>query len=59
MMECVAGLDVAPRSCALRIVDARGAVAFQRALACDVCEITKRLARFPRPIILIGFEAGR
>ena len=35
-MEYFAGLDVSLRSCALCIVDARGSVAFERELACDV-----------------------
>lgn len=38
-MEYFAGLDVSLRSCALCIVDARGGVAFERELACDVVEI--------------------
>uniref|UniRef100_UPI001D09D743 IS110 family transposase n=1 Tax=Roseobacter weihaiensis TaxID=2763262 RepID=UPI001D09D743 len=42
----------------LCIVDARGAVALERELACDVGEITKCLASFPHPITRIGFEAG-
>lgn len=57
-MEYFAGLDVSLRSCALCIVDARGGVAFERELACDVGEITDCLARFSHPIARIGFEAG-
>ncbi len=57
-MEYFAGLDVSLRSCALCIVDARGGVAFERELACDVGEITDCLASFSHPIARIGFEAG-
>ena len=57
-MEYFAGLDVSLRSCALCIVDARGRVAFERELACDVGEITDCLASFSHPIARIGFEAG-
>ena len=57
-MEYSAGLDVSLRSCALCIVDARGAVAFERELAFDVVEITDCLASFSHPIARVGFEAG-
>ena len=57
-MEYFAGLDVSLRSCALCIVDARGGVAFERELACDVVEIVHCLESFSHPIARIGFEAG-
>ena len=57
-MEYYAGLDVSLRSCALCIVDARGSVAFERELACDVDEIAQCLKSFAHPIARIGFEAG-
>ncbi|WP_299948708.1 transposase [uncultured Ruegeria sp.] len=57
-MEYFAGLDVSLRSCALCIVDARGGVAFERELACDVGEIAQCLKSFAHPIARIGFEAG-
>ncbi|WP_415401745.1 IS110 family transposase [Tateyamaria sp. SN3-11] len=57
-MEYFAGLDVSLRSCALCIVDARGSVAFERELACDVDEIAQCLKSFADPIARIGFEAG-
>lgn len=57
-MEYFAGLDVSLRSCALCIVDARGSVAFERELACDVDEIAQCLKSFAHPIARIGFEAG-
>lgn len=57
-MEYFAGLDVSLRSCALCIVDARGSVAFERELACDVDEIAQCLKGFAHPIARIGFEAG-
>lgn len=57
-MEYFAGLDVSLRSCALCIVDARGSVALERELACDVDEIAQCLKSFAHPIARIGFEAG-
>ena len=57
-MEYFAGLDVSLRSCALCIVDARGSVAFERELACDVDEIAQCLKSFAHPVARIGFEAG-
>jgi len=57
-MEYFAGLDVSLRSCALCVVDARGRVAFERELACDVDEITQCMKSFAHPIARIGFEAG-
>jgi transposase len=57
-MEYFAGLDVSLRSCALCIVDARGSVALERELACDVDEIAQCLKSFAYPIARIGFEAG-
>lgn len=57
-MEYFAGLDVSLRSCALCIVDARGSVALECELACDIDEISQCLKNFARPIARIGFEAG-
>ena len=57
-MECFAGLDMSLRSCALCIVAARGGVAFERELTCDVDEITQCLVYFALPIARAGFEAG-
>ncbi|MGR3512267.1 MAG: IS110 family transposase [Paracoccaceae bacterium] len=57
-MDYFAGLDVSLRSCALCIVDARGSVAFERELACDIDEIAQCLKSFAHPIARIGFEAG-
>ncbi|MCV3274434.1 IS110 family RNA-guided transposase [Roseobacter sinensis] len=57
-MEYFTGLDVSLRSCALCIVDARGRVAFERELACEVDEIAETLKSFAHPIARIGFEAG-
>ena len=57
-MEYFAGLDVSLRSCALCIVDARGSVAFERELACDVDELAQCLKSFAHPIARIGFAAG-
>ncbi|WP_291731853.1 IS110 family transposase [Leisingera sp. F5] len=57
-MEFFAGLDVSLRSCALCIVDARGGIAFERELTCDVDEIAQCLKSFAHPIARIGFEAG-
>ena len=57
-MEYYSGLDVSLRSCALCIVDARGGVAFERELVCDVDEITQCLEGFAQPITPVGFEAG-
>ncbi|NVO58693.1 IS110 family transposase [Rhodobacteraceae bacterium B1Z28] len=57
-MEFFAGLDVSLRSCALCIVDSKGATVLERELACDVDEITAFLKSFGRPVVRIGFEAG-
>ena len=57
-MEYFAGLDVSLRSCALCIVDARGSVAFECELGCDVDEIAQCLKSFDHPLARIGFEAG-
>lgn len=57
-MDYFAGLDVSLRSCALCIVDAKGAVALERELLCDVDNITNCLNNFAHPIVRVGFEAG-
>lgn len=57
-MEYYAGLDVSLRSCALCIVDSKGAIILERELGCDVTEITNCLKGFAHPIVRIGFEAG-
>lgn len=57
-MEYFAGLDVSLRSCALCIVDNKGAVLFERELPCEVDEIATRLKAFRHPIERIGFESG-
>lgn len=57
-MDYYAGLDVSLRSCALCIVDAKGAVLLERELPCEVSDIAVCLASFPHPIERVGFEAG-
>lgn len=57
-MEYYAGLDVSLRTCALCIVDTKGAVLLERELPCEVNEIAEWLAVFPYPIERVGFEAG-
>ncbi|SLN33516.1 IS110 family transposase [Ruegeria meonggei] len=57
-MEFFAGLDVSLRSCALCIVDSKGATVLERELVCNVDEITAFLKSFGRPVVRIGFEAG-
>lgn len=57
-MDYFAGLDVSLRTCALCIVDTKGAIIFERELACDVDEITNCLKGFAHPVVRIGFEAG-
>ena len=57
-MEYFAGLDVSLRSCAVCIVDAKGAVHLERELACEVSDIAECLSAFPHPIERVGFEAG-
>lgn len=57
-MEYYAGLDVSLRTCALCIVDTKGAVLLERELPCEVNEIAECLAVFPYPIERVGFEAG-
>lgn len=57
-MEYFAGLDVSLRTCALCIIDTKGAIIFERELACEVDEITNCLNSFAHPIVRIGFEAG-
>ncbi|NNE88586.1 MAG: transposase, partial [Silicimonas sp.] len=56
-MEYYAGLDVSLRSCALCIVDSKGAILLERELICDVDEITNCFKGFAHPIVRIGFEA--
>jgi len=57
-MDYFAGLDVSLRSCALCIVDAKGKVALERELPCEVADIADCLRRFPFAVERIGFEAG-
>ena len=57
-MDYFVGLDVSLRSCAVCIVDSRGAICLERELACEVEEIAGCLKAFPHPIVRIGFEAG-
>lgn len=57
-MEYYAGLDVSLRSCAVCIVDSKGAVLLERELLCEVKEIAECLAGFSYPIERVGFEAG-
>ncbi|PUB14218.1 IS110 family transposase [Yoonia sediminilitoris] len=57
-MDYFAGPDVSLRTCALCIVDTKGAIIFERELACDVDEITDCLKGFAHPVVRIGFEAG-
>lgn len=57
-MEYFAGLDVLLRSCALCVVDSKGAVLLEREVPCEVDEIVASLTAFPYPIVRIGFEAG-
>lgn len=57
-MEYFAGLDVSLRSCALCIVDSKGAVFLERELPCEVDEIAACLKTFRHQIARIGFEAG-
>jgi transposase len=58
MMEYFAGLDVSLRSCALCVVDSKGAVLLEREVPCEVDEIAACLTAFRYPIVRIGFEAG-
>jgi transposase len=58
MMEYFVGLDVSLQSCAVCIVDGKGAVLFERELPCEIKDIAECLAEFPHPIVRIGFEAG-
>ncbi len=57
-MEYYVGLDVSLRSCAVCIVDAKGKVAFERELVCEVDDIAECLSQFPHSIERVGFEAG-
>ncbi|MDC0116002.1 hypothetical protein OAH97_00815, partial [Octadecabacter sp.] len=57
-MDSYAGLDVSLRSCALCIVNAKGAVPLERKLPCEISDIAACLADFPHPIKRLGFEAG-
>jgi len=57
-MEYFAGLDVSLRSCAVFIVDSKGAVLFERELPCEVNDIAACFAGFRHPIERVGFEAG-
>jgi transposase len=57
-MDYYAGLEVSRRSCALRIVDGKGTVRLERELPCEVEAVAEALARFPNPVVRVGFEAG-
>ncbi len=57
-MEYFAGLDVSLRSCAVCVVDSKGAVLFERELPCEIEEIAGYLTAFAFPIERIGFESG-
>jgi transposase len=57
-MEYFAGIDISLRSCALCIVDGKGAVLLERELPCEVSDIAACLGAFPNPIERVGFEAG-
>lgn len=57
-MEYFAGLDVSRRSCAIRIVDAKGKVMLESERPCEVGDIAEYLNSFGLPIERIGFEAG-
>ena len=57
-MEYYAGLDVSLRSCALCIVDNKGAVLFERELPCEIDEIVLCLTSFSYEVSRVGFEAG-
>lgn len=57
-MKYYAGLAVSLRSCALCIVDEKGTVRLERDLPCEVEAIAHALARFPEPMVRVGFEAG-
>lgn len=57
-MEYFADLDVSLRSCAICVVDSKGAVLCERELPCEVGEIAGYLAALPFSIERIGFESG-
>src|SRR5210317_2072275 len=57
-MEYFAGLDVSLRSCAVCVVDGKGAIVCERELPCEIEEIASCLAALSFPIERIGFESG-
>ncbi len=57
-MEYYAGLDVSLRSCAVCVVDGKGAIVCERELPCEIEEIAGCLTALAFPIERIGFESG-
>ncbi len=57
-MEYFAGLDVSLRSCAICIIDSKGAVVHERELPCEIEEIAGCLIALRVPIERVGFESG-
>lgn len=57
-MEYFAGLDVSLRSCAVCVVDGKGAIVYERELPCEIEEIASCLTALSFPIERIGFESG-
>ncbi len=53
-MEYFVGPDVSLRSCALCLLDGKGAAMFERELPWDVGDIADCLASFPHPIERVG-----
>ncbi|MBY5935710.1 IS110 family transposase [Tateyamaria omphalii] len=57
-MEYYAGLDVSLRSCAVCVVDGKGAIVCERELPCEIEEIAGCLTALSFSIERIGFESG-
>ncbi|UWQ78664.1 IS110 family transposase [Leisingera sp. S132] len=57
MKYCV-GLDVSLRSVAVCVIDSEGGTVLERAVACEIDDITGCLLNFAAPDLRIGFEAG-
>ena len=57
-MEYFAGLDVSRRSCAICVVDGKGAVVHERELPCEIELIAGYLTALRFPNERVGFESG-
>ena len=57
-MEYFVGLDVSLRSVSVCVIDADGRTVLERAVSCEIDDISGCLADFAARDLRIGFEAG-